>query len=179
MGNPPIEENDGDSLVSARSQQVGPEFCLRNEKDAGLDFFDSSPDEEGMVHWYKKDLIRFREVSFCRLISGGSHRGYHDLGLRKLFFDPLQNRSGTEHFPHRCCVNPDRTFERRGLEKSHSLRQRLSKPSLDENAQKKVGTCENEKQRKQDIISQVDHIGAVIRTSDYQVADIRISEHQG
>ena len=75
-------------------------------------------------------------------------------------------------------MNPDRAFERRGFEKSHSLRQRLSKPFLDEAAQKKVGTCESEKERQQDIVDQDDHIRAAIRTSDYQVAGIRVSEHQ-
>jgi hypothetical protein len=44
-------------------------------------------------------------------------------------------------------MNPNRPFERWDFEKSHSLRQGLSKPLLDETPQKKVGACKNEKKR--------------------------------
>ncbi len=50
-GNPPIEENDRDSFFPTSPEQVRPEFCLCNEENAGLDFLDGSPNEEGMVDW--------------------------------------------------------------------------------------------------------------------------------
>ncbi|MGZ3495322.1 MAG: hypothetical protein ACXU9L_06050 [Thermodesulfobacteriota bacterium] len=49
-------------------------------------------------------------------------------------------------------MNPDWAFERQSFEKSHSLRQRLSKPLSDEAAEEKVGTYENEKKCEQNII---------------------------
>jgi hypothetical protein len=75
LGDPSIEEDDGNSLFSTGTEQIGPELRLRNEKKAGLDFFDGSPDDEGMVDRDKKDLIRFREVGFRCLIPSGGHCG--------------------------------------------------------------------------------------------------------
>jgi hypothetical protein len=75
-------------------------------------------------------------------------------------------------------MNPDRPFEGWTSEKSHSLGQGFSKSLLNETPQKKIGTCENEKKREEDVIGQEDHIEAIIRTLDYQVVGIRVSEHQ-
>jgi hypothetical protein len=54
-------------------------------------------------------------------------------------------------------MNPNWPFEGQALKKSHSLRQCLSKPLLDETPQKKVGSRKEEEACKKDVVEMVDH----------------------
>jgi hypothetical protein len=54
-------------------------------------------------------------------------------------------------------VNPNRAFEGWALKKSHSLRQCLSKPLLDETPKKKVGSRKEKDDCQKDVIDQKDH----------------------
>ena len=75
MRDPSVEKDNRNSFFSTGTEQVWPELCFRNEKNAGLDFLDGSPDDEGMVDRGKKDSICFREVGFRRLIPRRGNRG--------------------------------------------------------------------------------------------------------
>jgi hypothetical protein len=54
-------------------------------------------------------------------------------------------------------MNPDRSFEREFLKKSHSLRQRLTKSLLDETPQKKVRSRKKDQECKKNVVYPKDH----------------------
>ncbi len=64
-------------------------------------------------------------------------------------------------------MNPNRSFERRVLEKTHPLDQLASKLFLDEASEKQVRSGENEKKREKGVIEEIDH---------YIKSEIRISK---
>jgi hypothetical protein len=75
LGDPPVEENDRDSFFATRPEQVGPEFGLRNQEDDRLDFFDGSPNDEGMIDRQKKDSVGFGHAGLgCFIPRGGDRR---------------------------------------------------------------------------------------------------------
>jgi hypothetical protein len=77
--------------------------------------------------------------------------------MRKLVFDLLQKRDGTEYFSDRCRMNPNRVRKRWAFKKSQSLRQCLSEPLGEETPKKKVGNCRNKEEREKKVVKVIDH----------------------
>jgi hypothetical protein len=77
--------------------------------------------------------------------------------MRKLVFDLLQKRDGTEYFSDRYRMNPNRVLKRWALKKSHALRQCLSEPLGEETPKKKVGNCRNKEEREKKVVKVIDH----------------------
>jgi len=80
------------------------------------------------------------------------HRGYDDFGLRKNFFDPLDERDGAEYFSNGRSVDPNGLFEGKGWETSHPLNQFLSKSLVDKSPEQKIRRSENKEKCEKDVV---------------------------
>ena len=60
----PLKRTMGMPSLSAGEKQIGPEFRLRNEKEAGSDFLNHPPNDEGMIQREKQNGIGFEGSLF-------------------------------------------------------------------------------------------------------------------
>ena len=97
-------------LSPTGTEEVGPEFRLRNEQEPGTDFSNGPSDGERMVNRKEEDPVGFRDEFLCRLVARGGHGGQNDLTVRNFLLDPFQERDGTEDLSDRCGMDPDRFF---------------------------------------------------------------------
>ena len=110
-----------------------------------------------MIPWKKENRNGDWSVLPHCLISCSGHRRHHNRERRKLRFDSLQKGEGTEYFPNRGGVNPDRSLGGQVRVPSQPLREFFAVPRIKEASYQKVGNGEEEVQGEGNIIELMDH----------------------
>jgi len=72
--------------------------------------------------------------------------------LRKIFFDPLDERDGTEDLTHGCGMDPNGFFEGESWQKSHPLNQAPSKSLVDQSPEQEIRRSENKEKCEKDVV---------------------------
>ena len=153
-----VEENDGNPSLSTGAQKIGPEFGLRDEKEAGAKVVHRPSEDERMIHGNEEDGVGLRKVGFSGSLSRGGHGRHHDFPMGKLFLHSFQEGDRAEDLSHGGRMDPDRILKRKGSEGSHPLSESLEKSFLSDAAQKEVEKKRNQEKGEEGIIEEVDHL---------------------